>query len=251
MQTRLLFISDLHLQPARTDITATLLRFLAQHRGQCTALYILGDLFEAWIGDDGADAMALRVAAALHAFAESGSQIYLMHGNRDFLLGKEFAQRCQAELLFDPFPIDTTLGPILLSHGDALCTDDVDYQQFRQQVRDPSWQQRFLSQPLKERRAFAEQARQRSAAATADKDEGIMDVNPGAVEQLMRQHKLPRLLHGHTHRPAQHRLDFDPPLAEADSGWRLVLGDWHERGWFARIDSDGITLQHFALAADA
>ena len=189
MPERLLFISDLHLEDARPDITDALLRFLAEQTGQCRALYILGDLFEVWIGDDAWDPLAQRVAAALWAFAEAGAQVFLMHGNRDFLLGDEFASACGGRLLPDPSVIDTPLGPLLLSHGDALCTDDVDYQKFRRQVRDPAWQQAFLARGISERRAFADQARQQSKQATADKAAGIMDVNQDAVCDFLLSHQ--------------------------------------------------------------
>lgn len=248
MPDRLLFISDLHLEDSRPDITDTLLRFLAGQTGQCQALYILGDLFEVWIGDDARDPLAQRVATALRAFADAGARVYLMHGNRDFLLGNDFATACGAHLLPDPSVIATPLGPVLLSHGDALCTDDVDYQNFRRQVRDPAWQEDFLARGLSERRAFADQARQQSKQATAGKDVGIMDVNQDAVRDFLVQHQQCRLLHGHTHRPDFHRLSLAAPVQGQKEAWRLVLGDWDRQAWFADLDGDGVELRRMPLA---
>lgn len=249
MSERLLFISDLHLEDSRPDITATLLQFLNQETGRCQALYILGDLFEVWIGDDAWEPLAHRVAAALSAFAAAGAQVYLMHGNRDFLLGEEFATACGARLLPDPSVIATALGPLLLSHGDVLCTDDVDYQQFRRQVRDPAWQQAFLARALSERRAFAEQARQQSRQATAGKNADIMDVNAEAVQRFLIDHQQLHLLHGHTHRPDFHRLQLPQAVQGETEAWRLVLGDWDQQAWFAELDASGVELRRMPLVA--
>jgi len=245
---RLLFISDLHLEDSRPDITDALLRFLQQQTGQCRALYILGDLFEVWIGDDAWEPLSQRVAAALHGFADAGASVYLMHGNRDFLLGEDFAAACSARLLPDPSVIDTPIGPLLLSHGDVLCTDDVDYQNFRRQVRDPQWQQAFLARGLSERRAFAEQARQQSQQATATKDVGIMDVNQQSVLRFLATHQQYRLLHGHTHRPDFHEITLPEPIQGRDEAWRLVLGDWDSQAWYAELDGDGVELKRMPLA---
>jgi UDP-2,3-diacylglucosamine hydrolase len=243
VSSRLLFISDLHLEESRPDITEGLLRFLERETGRCQALYILGDLFEVWLGDDTDDPLAEQIAAALNTFATSGADVYLMHGNRDFLIGSDFADRCGASLLNDPAVIASSLGPILLSHGDALCTDDTDYQRFRQQVRNPEWQRQFLAQPLAARRAFAEQARTESRSATSAKAMEIMDVNQQAVQSLLAEHEIPRLLHGHTHRPAMHDIDD----SAAGSGWRLVLGDWDKQGWYAEVDEGEVRLESFPL----
>jgi UDP-2,3-diacylglucosamine hydrolase len=246
---RLLFISDLHLQDSRPDITAALLRFLERNTGKTDALYILGDLFELWIGDDAQDALALRVAAALKAISENGARINLMHGNRDFLMGEDFARACGAELLADPTVIETSAGAIILSHGDALCVDDHDYQAFRQQVRNPQWQAAFLARGLSERRAYAEQARQQSKQATAGKSMGIMDVNQQAVLELLQEQQQSRLLHGHTHRPARHSIQLDAPIGGTSEAMRLVLGDWDEKLWYAEISDGEITLHEQALSA--
>ncbi len=242
MSGRLLFISDLHLQVARPDLTAALLDFLGKAEGQCSALYILGDLFEVWLGDDVPDPLAAQVAAGLSALAKSGTAVYLMHGNRDFLLGEGFARSAGATLLADPTVIDTAVGPVLLTHGDHLCTDDVDYQQFRTMVRNPEWQSAFLAKSIAERIEFAKQARAQSKEATATKEMAIMDVNSRAVEEFLLAEKQTQLLHGHTHRPGRHPLDV-----AGKTGWRLVLGDWDKTGWFAEITEAGATLQQFAI----
>lgn len=247
MSRRQLFISDLHLQASRPDITLGLTRFLEAQRGNCDELYILGDLFEAWLGDDAMDALAARVAGALSDFAAAGADVYLMHGNRDFLLGERFAAACGATLLPDPSLIDTPIGSLLISHGDALCTDDVDYQRFRTVVRQEAWQKEFLARPLEARIAFAREARQKSREATAGKAEEIMDVNADAVQALLTTQQQSRLLHGHTHRPAMHEFQPDEDLDEASGGWRLVLGDWDRQGWYAEITADGPRLEHFPL----
>lgn len=247
MSDRLLFISDLHLQESRPDITEGLLRFLKREQGHCEALYILGDLFEVWLGDDCDETLADTVGAALTEFSKAGSSIYLMHGNRDFLLGDSYAHRCGATLLADPCVIQTSLGEVLISHGDSLCTDDVEYQAFRSQVRDPAWQQAFLDQPLAARKAFAEQARTESKEATANKAMAIMDVNQAAVSRFLEEHGQSRLLHGHTHRPARHSLSSGESASKPEDAWRLVLGDWDTQGWCAEITDGEIQLRNFAL----
>lgn len=247
MSNRILFISDLHLEEARPDITAALLAFLERHRGSCAALYILGDLFEAWIGDDDVNELGNRVAGALNDFHQSGSDIFLLHGNRDFLLGDDYASRCGATLLDDSTVITTPLGPALVLHGDDLCTDDVDYIQFRDMVRQDAWQRNFLAQPIEERRAFAENARQRSAQATASKDISIMDVNSAAVSERLRASGQTLMIHGHTHRPQIHDIELSEPIAANTKARRVVLGDWDRQGWCVEINPDGLTLEKFPL----
>jgi UDP-2,3-diacylglucosamine hydrolase len=219
-----LFISDLHLDETRPQIVKLFLRFLADDACGADALYILGDLFESWIGDDDDAALAGRVAQGLRALRDSGTPVYFMHGNRDFLLGENYAARAGVTLLAEPTVIDLGGERTLLMHGDTLCTDDVEYQKFRTLVRNPQWQQQFLAKPLAERHAFAAQARGESRKQTAMKAAEIMDVNQAAVESAMRAHSVRRLIHGHTHRPATHRFDLDGTSAE-----RIVLGDWYEQ----------------------
>lgn len=219
-----LFISDLHLDEARPHIVELFTAFLATDARNADALYILGDLFESWIGDDDDSALALRVAAATSALRDGGVPVYFMHGNRDFLLGADYARRAGMTLLSDPTIIELGGERILLMHGDTLCTDDADYQKFRSLVRNPQWQAQFVARSLGERRAFAAQARGESRKQTAMKAAEIMDVNPAAVESAMREHGVRRLIHGHTHRPATHRLNVGGQAAE-----RIVLGDWYEQ----------------------
>jgi len=208
----------------------------------CDALYILGDLFESWIGDDDATPLSDEIAQALSNFQQSGADIYLMHGNRDFLLGNEYASRCGARIIPDSTTIDTPIGSALVLHGDDLCIDDVEYMQFRDLVRQDAWQQDFLSKALGERRAFAEQARQQSQQATAAKDNAIMDVNLTAVEQRLQESQQSLMIHGHTHRPHIHELAIGETRAR-----RVVLGDWDQNGWYVEIDAQGLRLEKFSL----
>ena len=219
-----LFISDLHLDAARPHIVELFTRFVAADARRAEALYILGDLFESWIGDDDDSPLALQVAQSLYALKQSGVPIFFMHGNRDFLLGHEYAQRAGMTLLTDPTVVEFGGERTLLTHGDMLCTDDAAYQEFRAVVRNPDWQKRFRARSLSERHAFAAQARAESVKHTAGAKPEIMDVNQGAVLAAMRKHDVRTLIHGHTHRPATHRFEFDGQVAE-----RIVLGDWYEQ----------------------
>jgi UDP-2,3-diacylglucosamine hydrolase len=247
LSKRILFISDLHLEESRPDITDALLAFLNRNKASCGALYILGDLFETWIGDDDRSTLSDTVADALTEFQQAGSSIYLLHGNRDFLIGNEYANRCGASLIHDSTVINSPAGPILVLHGDDLCTDDIEYLQFRDLVRQPTWQQEFLSKPLPERRAFAEQARQQSKNATASKDNSIMDVNAGAVEKRLIEQGQSLMIHGHTHRPQVHELQLSHPVAGSHEARRVVLGDWDKNGWFIEVSSEGLKLEQFPL----
>lgn len=240
--TRQLFISDLHLQESRPDISAALFEFLDHNLGKTDELFILGDLFEAWIGDDNASELSLAVGDALARFNRAGAAIHLMHGNRDFLLGERFAQSCGGCIVQEPHVIKTDCGQMLLMHGDILCTDDTDYQEFRTLVRSPAWQENFLAGSLAQRQAFAEQARAQSAQATAAKVSEIMDVNPDAVEQALESADTALLLHGHTHRPAIHDLD-------KLSVKRIVLGDWDKRGWYAEFNQNNFALHSFEFGS--
>jgi UDP-2,3-diacylglucosamine hydrolase len=244
---RILFISDLHLEEGRADITAALLAFLDRNESACDALYILGDLFEVWIGDDDSNELSARVAKALRSFHEAGADIFILHGNRDFLLGTDYAASCGATIIPDSIIITTPIGPAIVLHGDDLCSDDVQYMQFRTMVRQKSWQQDFLSKTLSERRAFAEQARRQSQQATSIKENAIMDVNPAAVEQRLREHGQTLMIHGHTHRPAIHEIELEAAIDSRNQARRVELGDWDSHGWYAAIDADGIVLEKFPL----
>ncbi len=239
-----LFISDLHLDPERPAVTQLFLEFLAGRASSADALYILGDLFEAWIGDDDRGAMNDAVCHGLKACTEAGTPVFVMHGNRDFLLGAAFAERCGCSLLEDPSGIDLYGTPTLLMHGDLLCTDDTEYLNFRDRVRHPGWQQALLSKPLQERRLMAREMRASSREQTRGKAESIMDVNADAVERVMTAHHVQRLIHGHTHRPAIHDLEVAGQAAQ-----RIVLGDWYEQGSVLVCSPAGCELQGIATAS--
>jgi UDP-2,3-diacylglucosamine hydrolase len=228
-----LFISDLHLQAARPDITERFRAFLREEAMGAEALYVLGDLFEAWIGDDDPDPHNLAVQQAMRELTDAGVAGYFMHGNRDFLIGEAFAERTGFTLLADPVVHDMYGTPVLLSHGDAWCIDDVEYQAFRHQSRDPAWQRQVLAMPIEQRRALAGRAREESRAAMVDKAEDIMDVNAGAVAAAMREAGVTTLVHGHTHRPAVHEFTLDDHPAT-----RIVLGDWYEQGTVLRWEPE-------------
>ncbi len=247
MSTRILFISDLHLEESRPDITDAFLGFLDSNKSACSALYILGDLFEVWIGDDNRTPLGESVAEALNAFHQAGPTVQILHGNRDFLLGAEYAQRCGATLLKDYSTIDSPIGPILVLHGDDLCTDDVEYIQFRDRVRQAAWQQDFLGKTLDERRDFAQQARQQSQKANSGKNISIMDVNPQAVAKCLLERNQSLLIHGHTHRPAIHDFTLADPARGQRDARRVVLGDWDKDGWYIDVSPAGLRLEKFPL----
>lgn len=230
-----LFISDLHLSAEHAHSVQLFMRFVQHTAPQAEALYILGDLFEAWAGDDDLeDPFHQRIVEALRKLAAGGTRLYLMHGNRDLLMSKDLERACGATLLPDPTLIDLYGKPTLLSHGDALCTDDAAYQAYRRQVRDPAWQKQFLAQPLAARKAVIAQLRARSREENQMKSQEIMDVNAEAVADFLRQHGYPNLIHGHTHRMARHVLHLEGHTCE-----RWVLGDWEESGNALQCDAQG------------
>ncbi len=218
-----LFISDLHLAQGRPARVGRLLRLLRERAPRAEALYILGDLFDAWIGDDDETPPAPEVIAGLRALVDGGTRVYFMPGNRDFLIGRRFARQSGCRLLRDPTLVTLYGEPTLLMHGDLLCTDDVPYQRFRRRVRNPLVRWLFLRQPLASRRAIAEDYRRRGQEAVAEKTEAIMDVNAETLRRFMTKQGARRLIHGHTHRPADHLLEVDGREAR-----RLVLAEWHE-----------------------
>lgn len=243
-----LFVSDLHLDPSRPEATRAFLAFLRNEAAACEALYVLGDLFEAWVGDDDDAAPGTEVADALRRLSTGGVPVYFMRGNRDFLLGEDYAHRCGMRVLPDPAVVSLHGKPVLLMHGDLLCTDDTGYQAFRRQVRDPAWQQQFLAQPLAARRAYATQARQASqkhhdSLAAAGQAELITDVNADTVARHFQQFGVDTLIHGHTHRPAVHGVS-----AAGRDCMRIVLGDWYEHGSVLEVDARGHRLRTLALA---
>lgn len=232
-----LFISDLHLHESRPQVTRAFFHFLYSHGIHAEALYILGDFFDAWIGDDDDSELLQDVASGLHKLSELGVAIYFMHGNRDFLLGKAYASKAGMSLIDDGTVIDLYGTPTLLMHGDTLCTGDTEYQQFRTMVRSPQWQQQILAQPLAARRALAAQLRAKSQSMNSLKADDIMDVSPTEVIAQMEAARVTRLMHGHTHRPARHQLVVAGNPAE-----RIVLGDWHDSGWCIKADQNSIDL---------
>ncbi|MDN5865379.1 MAG: UDP-2,3-diacylglucosamine diphosphatase [Gammaproteobacteria bacterium] len=237
-----LFISDLHLDPIRPAVTGLFLDFLAGEARRAAALYILGDLFEAWLGDDDPDPHHARVAEALRALADANVPVHFLVGNRDFLLAENYARRAGMELLDEPVVLDLHGTPTVILHGDVLCTDDKEYQAFRNMVRNPDWQKDFLARPLEERRALAGQAREMSQARGQSISMDIMDVNADAVAALFREQGVPRMIHGHTHRPAIHDLEVDGNACR-----RIVLGDWYEQGSVLRVTEAGADLATLPL----
>lgn len=238
-----LFISDLHLCESRPATTNAFLDWLQVRVPQSDALYILGDFFEYWAGDDAVNvSFHAPILQALKHITDSGTPIYLMHGNRDFLIRQQFAERTGIQLLADPTLLTLYQQAVLVSHGDALCTDDERYMAFRTIVRDASWQHGFLSQTLVERLAYIQQARTTSETEKASKQAEIMDVNVDALHHLLRHYQYPPLLiHGHTHRPQQHIHQVDGHVCQ-----RWVLGDWYDQGSYLMLDEHG-TLKAEAL----
>jgi len=230
-----LFISDLHLKPEAPHLSRILLELLHGAAARAEALYVLGDLFEAWPGDDDAgDPFNAPVIGAFRALAGRGVPLHFQHGNRDFLLGAGFAQATGGTLLAEELVVDLHGRRTLLMHGDQLCTDDIGYQRFRAQVRNPAWQQALLQQPLAARKHLARQLREGSDAAKAGKTTDIMDVNADAVAAAFRRHGVTRLIHGHTHRPGRHIHEVDGRACE-----RIVLADWRDAGAYLEVDGGG------------
>ncbi len=238
----ILCISDLHLSPERPDIFEAFRLFLNTKAKSASDLYILGDFFNLWIGDDDPDTFSGQVANALALLADSGTKLHIMHGNRDFLLGEKFCNSCHASLIHEPYVLSCFDQEYLLMHGDSLCTRDNDYMAFRTMVRNPQWQNDFLSRPLSERQAFANEARATSKSMSSNKAEDIMDVSPEEVIKVLSDHQQKILIHGHTHRPDIHALDLS-----GRSGLRIVLGDWDKKGWYLKITQEGHELQDFII----
>ena len=233
-----LFISDLHLDASKPEIGEQFLGFLDGEASSADALYILGDLFESWVGDDDPNPHYALMKAAIRKLVDAGVPVFFMHGNRDFMIGERFARETGVTLLNDPVCIEFHGQKVLLSHGDALCIDDQQYQQVRLMTRNPEWQAMMRAKPLEERIAFAEQARKQSKEYMDSVGEDIMDVNQDAVVGTLREHGVDILLHGHTHRPAIHDVDLKDRIAK-----RIVLGDWYDHGSVVRWDDNGPRLE--------
>lgn len=240
----ILLISDLHLQEERPDITRAFLDFLGGRARSAEALYILGDFFEAWIGDDAMTPFQSSICAALRALSDGGTKIFLMHGNRDFLIGSTFCKKAGCTLLADPTVVSLNGEPVLLMHGDSLCTLDQGYMRLRRVLRNPLTLFVLRNLPLSTRHKLARKLRSESRAQTRMKASDIVDVTPEEVPRVMRQHGVSTLIHGHTHRPTVHAVQIgDLP------GRRIVLGDWDAQGWVLQVDEHGFDLAPFDFTA--
>jgi len=242
----ILLISDLHLEEERPDITRAFLDFLAGRARSAQALYILGDFFEVWIGDDAMSPFQHSICAALRTLSDSGTQVFLMHGNRDFLLGRAFCKAAGATLLQDPSVVRMNDEPVLLMHGDSLCTRDEAYMRLRRYLRNPITLFILRHLPLRSRHQLARKLRSESRAQTRMKANDIVDVTPQEVVRVMQQHGVHTLIHGHTHRPAIHKLQLGAQAAK-----RIVLGDWDRQGWALQVDEQGFQLAAFDFTPPA
>ena len=236
------FISDLHLHEGRPDIIQAFLTFLEETASKAEKLYILGDLFEAWIGDDDQNDFISNIQSALLKINKT-TEVFFMHGNRDFLIGSEFASSSGLKLLNDPCSEEMFGNQVLLMHGDLLCIEDHDYQAFRKTSRDPKWQNEFLTKTIQERQEIAHNLRTISKEATGTKKEEIMDVSATEVIRTMKESSVNLLIHGHTHRPKSHKITVNDQPAE-----RIVLGDWDAYGWYIWMDSSSCELKNFSIS---
>ncbi len=234
------FIADLHLSDQRPEITELFVKFLNNEARQCRALYILGDLFEAWLGDDCILPAYQTIIDALKELTDHKVAVYFIHGNRDFLIGEHFCALTGCTLLDESTIVTLNGKQYLIMHGDTLCTDDIKYQQFRSMVRNPEWQKQLLDKTPAERIALAKQYREISQTETADKADDIMDVNQTQVEKVMREAAVITLIHGHTHRPKIHKFELDGKQAQ-----RIVLGDWYKHGSVLRLEDGEFELRNF------
>ena len=232
------FISDIHLSEDEPHLTSAFKAFLDESKEACTHLFILGDLFEIWIGDDDDNSFHKDIKKTLKKFTSYGPKTYFMHGNRDFLIGEAFANEVDISLLPDPFTIDINGLKVILSHGDFLCTDDIDYINFRSKVRSKEWQKEFLSKKINERKQIANSLRSYSKEASAKKSLDITDVNHEEVINFIKTNKPDIFIHGHTHRPKIHEHNLVK---------RVVLGDWDKKGWFASLKDNSVNLNMFDI----
>ena len=238
----ILLISDLHLEEQRPDITRAFLHFLQTRAREAQALYILGDFFEVWIGDDGMSPFQQGIVRALRELSDAGTRIFLMHGNRDFMIGRAFCRAAGCTLLKDPSLVHFNGEPVLLMHGDSLCTLDESYMKLRRRLRNPLSLFILRNLPLATRHKLARKLRNESRAQTSMKASEIVDVTPDEVLRIMAEHGVHTLIHGHTHRPAEHQLQVN-----GESARRIVLGDWDKQGWALQVDASGLHQAPFAL----
>jgi len=236
-----LFISDLHLCAERPEVNAAFFHFLQTSATKADALYILGDLFEAWIGDDDPAPLSQQVIHALRALTDSGTRLYFQHGNRDFVIGKRFARETGATLLKDHALVSLGNEQVLVLHGDTLCTDDIAYQTFRRRIRNPLLLGIMRRLPLKTRQNIGIKGRAKSMATNSNKSASIMDVTPATVSSMMNEYGVTTMIHGHTHRPCCHELALDDGTAAR----RIVLGDWGSKGWVVTARGEEIRLSSF------
>ena len=232
------FISDLHLSANTPSVTEGFFEFLKAAAQDLSHLYILGDLFEVWVGDDDDSELAMSVMQKINHATRNGLEIFFIHGNRDFLCGQKFAEQSNLTLLPDPFFLNFFDQKIALSHGDNFCTEDLEYIKFKKEVRSEEWQQEFLQKPLDDRLKIASNMRDASQKNNSNKDIAIMDVTPTAIQEFFTEHRIDLLIHGHTHRPNTHQIN---------SGTRIVLGDWHKTGWCLMLDEQQQELKEFTL----
>lgn len=233
-----LFISDLHLSPERPAINRAFFTFLRSKARSAERLYILGDLVEAWVGDDDPADLSRELVRQLRELSLAGTRVYFLHGNRDFLIDKDFARETNVVLLDEYHKVDTTEGVLLVCHGDTLCTDDIQYQKFRRRVRNPLYRWFLTHLPLSRRQRIAVDWREKSRIAKANKADNIMDVNRQTVNAVMHYFGASILLHGHTHRPG---------IYQETAGRRIVLGDWDSKGWYAEVSPEGVILRSFDI----
>lgn len=241
-----LLISDLHLSPERPAVTAAFIRFLRDRASQCEALYILGDLFEAWIGDDDPAALSRTIITELKVLSRSGVPVYFLHGNRDFVISRRFARETGCHLLKEHHLVDLYGEKVLLLHGDTLCTEDVQYQRARHLIRNPLLLMFARHLPLKTRQNIAIKGRQKSLASTAGKSDYIMDVSQMAVAKTLVEQGVTTMIHGHTHRPGDHRFNLNSATGRC-AARRMVLGDWGYKGWVIEASAAGLRLESFDI----
>ena len=241
-----LLISDLHLSQERPALGVAFSRFLHEEARQCQALYILGDLFEAWIGDDDPAPLSQTVISELKALTGDGVRVYLLHGNRDFAIGRRFARETGSTLITEPHRVDLYGNKVLLLHGDTLCTGDIAYQRARRIIRNPLLLALMKRLPLKIRQKIAVLSREKSRAATSNKSDYIMDVEQSAVEANLIQQGVTTMIHGHTHRPGDHTFTIGTAYGEKKAR-RLVLGDWSDKGWAIEASPRGLELRCFDI----
>ena len=236
------FISDIHLSEKHPELTQAFFTFLEESKEACTHLFILGDLFETWIGDDDDLPLYGEIKEALLSFTTNGPKTFFMHGNRDFLIGETFANETGITILPDPYVLDINNQKVVLSHGDSLCTDDTDYMNFRNEVHTEKWQSGFLQKDINERKQIAASLRDDSEEATSKKSDTVTDVNAQEVENFINKHQPDLFIHGHTHRPGVHNIELNNLSSK-----RIVLGDWGAKGWYLALDSKDADLKEFNI----